>query len=184
MNKIVYLLIGLVFFNCGGLEPRRPVEVKSGSFFKESIERSQRLLAQEQAQIQKIISQDTLHEYFTSSGGFSYHYEVKGDTLGYLPQTDDIVAMTYNVMTFENDTLYTSEQIGVKQLLVDKEQLFPGMRNAIKLMRSGERATFFFPSSLAYGYHGDGTKIAPATPIKSTVELLEIEKNSNDINQN
>jgi FKBP-type peptidyl-prolyl cis-trans isomerase len=44
------------------------------------------------------------------------------------------------------------------------------------LLKEGEKATFLFPSSLAFGYHGDNNEIAPNTPIKSSIEILKIEK--------
>ncbi|WP_343485833.1 gliding motility-associated peptidyl-prolyl isomerase GldI [Allomuricauda sp. d1] len=182
MKQLIFILIACFVVSCGGPEPRKPVEVKSGSFFKESVERSKRLLTKEQAAIQKIIERDTLHEYLTSANGFSYYFDAKEDSLAPLPETDDKVLLTYNVTTFGNDTLYTSDEIGVFEMLVDKEQLFQGLRSAIKLMREGEKATFLFPSSLAYGYLGDGNKIAPATPIKSTVTLLKIEQKQDSIN--
>ena len=49
-NIVVYpllLLMATGTISCGGPEPRRPVEVRSGSFFTESVERSKKRLAQE-----------------------------------------------------------------------------------------------------------------------------------------
>jgi hypothetical protein len=45
----------LVLGSCKGPEPRKPVQQKSGSFFKESIERNRKLLAEEENMIQEII---------------------------------------------------------------------------------------------------------------------------------
>ena len=184
MKNLPFLIIVVLLLACGGPEPRRPVEVKSGSFFTESVERSKKLLAQEEAQIQAIIKKDTANKYVGSSDGFWYYFETKNDTATYHPKTDDEVVINYNLMTMANDTIYTRQDIGTVRLLVDKEQLFPGLRNAIKVLKEGERATFLFPSSLAYGYHGDGDKITPATPIKSSVDLLQINRNSEIKNQN
>jgi len=176
MNRIILLALLLVLIACGGPEPRRPVKVKSGSFFTETVERNKKLLAQEETLIQEIIKADTSNVYFSSANGFSYHYEIKQDSVYYLPQTDDELILTYNIMSFKNDTIYSHDDIGVVHMLVDKEQLFPGMRGAVKLLQEGEKATFLFPSSLGYGYHGDNDKIAPITPIKSSVEIIKINK--------
>ena len=115
--------------------------------------------------IQEIIKADTAHAYMSSSSGFWYHYEIAQDSTRTPPQPDDEVILVYNIMTFTNDTIYTHDDIGVVQMRVDKEQLFPGMRGAVKLLREGERATFLFPSSQAYGYHGDTNKIPPIVKI-------------------
>jgi FKBP-type peptidyl-prolyl cis-trans isomerase len=64
---------------------------------------------------------------------------------------------------------------------VDKQNLFPGLRNSIKLLREGETATFLFPSSMAFGYHGDNNKIGTNIPLKSTITLLKIEKQKDSI---
>ncbi|CAN0595450.1 unnamed protein product, partial [Ectocarpus sp. 12 AP-2014] len=57
-----------------------------------------------------------------------------------------------------------------------KQELFLGLREAIKMLKENERATFLFPSSIAYGYHGDENKIGTNVPIKSTITILQIEK--------
>ncbi len=180
MKYCTVILFLLALAACGGPEPRRPVKVKSGSFFTESVERSKKLLAKEEEAIQKIIARDTANSYSNSASGFWYYLETKSDTATYQPKTNDEVFIVYNIMSLNNDTIYTRDDIGVKQLLVDKEQLFPGMRDAIKLLSEGEQATFLFPSSLAYGYPGDGDRIGPATPIKVSLRLLKI----NSTNQN
>ncbi|MGX1929428.1 gliding motility-associated peptidyl-prolyl isomerase GldI [Flagellimonas sp. 2504JD4-2] len=175
--SLVFILIG-----CGGPEPRRPVKVKSGSFFKESVERNKALLAQEEKIIQRIIEKDTLHTYNASPSGFWYYFENQNEESAYLPKTDDQILFSYNLITMENDTLYTAEEIGPTSYVVDKEQLFPGLQNAVKLLKINERATFLFPSLQAYGYHGDGNKIGPRTPIKSTIELHTIIINQDSLN--
>ncbi len=174
MRTVLFLFVLVFFVNCRGPEPRRPVEVKSGSFFKESVERNKALLAEEEKLIKKIIEKDTLHEYSNSPNGFWYYFESKNDTATYAPKTDDQILFSYNLVTFANDTLYSMEEIGPTSYVVAKEQLFSGLQNAVKLLKINERATFLFPSLQAYGYHGDGDRIGPRTPLKSTVELHTI----------
>ncbi|MEO1484904.1 MAG: gliding motility-associated peptidyl-prolyl isomerase GldI [Bacteroidota bacterium] len=159
---------------CNGPEPRKPIEVKTGSFFKESVERNKALLEQEEAQIKAIIAKDTAHHYQSSSSGFWYYYDIENPTASFKPRTDDQVLFSFDLRTFTNDTLYTTKEKGLVSYKVDKEQLFPGLQNAIKLLRINEKATFLFPSSQAYGYVGDGERIGPKTPLISTVELHTI----------
>ena len=47
MRAGLIIVIALMIVACGGPEPRRPIKVKSGSFFKESVERNRLLLAKE-----------------------------------------------------------------------------------------------------------------------------------------
>ncbi len=183
-RSVIALLLILAVASCKQPEPRRPVKVKSGSFFTETVERNRKILASEEALIRHIIEKDTANSYEQSASGFWFHYQKKNDTARYLPRPEDGLLLSYNVMTMANDTIYTEEEIGLVPYIVDKQQLFPGLRYAVKLLKEGERATFLFPSSLGYGYHGDNNKIAPLTPLRSTVEIHEIKKQQGSINQN
>jgi peptidyl-prolyl cis-trans isomerase len=57
---------------------------------------------------------------------------------------------------------------------VDKQELFQGLRQAIKLLKENEEAVFFFPSEIAFGYHGDKEKIGVNKPIRAQVHILKI----------
>ncbi|MGB3152236.1 MAG: gliding motility-associated peptidyl-prolyl isomerase GldI, partial [Maribacter sp.] len=164
---------------CKGPEPRRPVQRKSGSFFKESIERNRKLLQAEEQKIKGIIKNDSLKHYINSSSGSWYYYLAVNDTATYTPNINDVVVMNYDILTLDNDTIYSQEEIGNISYRVDKQELFKGLRDAVKLLKVNEKATFLFPSSLAYGYHGDNNKIGTNVPLKSTVSILKIEKQQN-----
>lgn len=176
MRTILGILIAILVLSCGGPEPRKPVQTKSGSFFKASIERTKKLLQAEEQQIQNIIKNDSLKHYSHTASGSWYHYLVVNDSANYTPQTDDLVVMTYDLLTLENDTLYSQEDIGVVSYKVDKQELFLGLRNAVTVLKEGEKATFLFPSSLGFGIHGDTEKIGINVPLKSTIQILKIEK--------
>lgn len=182
MRAFFIIFTAILLVNCAGPEPRKPVEVKSGSFFKESVERNKQLLELEEEKISNIIEKDTVHNYLASPSGFKYFFEVTNDTATYSPKTNDQILFSYNLVTFDNDTIYSMEDISPTSYVVDKEQLFSGLQNAVKLLKISERATFLFPSLQAYGYHGDGNKIGPKTPLKSTIELHTIIINQDSLN--
>ena len=179
-SRLLCLLV-LGCLGCHGPEPRRPIEVKSGTYFKGSVKRSKQLLAKEEKQIQEIMEKDTAYDYVHSATGSWYRLENSNGDAMYTPQTDDLVILTYNVVGFDNDTIYSKEDIGTLTYKVDKQELFPGLRNSVKLLKEGETGTFLFPSSLAYGYHGDNEKIGVNVPIKSTISILKIEKNRDSL---
>ena len=180
MKKVLLILLVYSLASCGSPEPRRPVKVKSGSF-NASVERSKKLLALEEGLMNTIMAKDSLREYEHSAAGAWYYYVQKNEAATYSPQPDDLVTLTYNVMSFSNDTIYSGEEIGILKYKVDKQELFPGLRNSVKLLKEMETATFLFPSSLAYGYPGDNNKIGINVPIKSTITLLKIEKQQDSI---
>jgi len=182
LKRMFAILCTIGLLGCGGPEPRKPVQVKSGQFFKESIARSQELLAKEQKLIQKMIATDSTNSYIASDNGFWYTYEKKNDNSTYQLKTDDEVLLSYNLMNLNGDTIYNKEAIGPVLHAIDKSKLFPGLRNAVKVLKEGEIATFVFPSALAFGYKGDNDRIGPATPIKSSLELVRIIAKKDSLN--
>ena len=56
----------------------------------------------------------------------------------------------------------------------DKQELFTGLREGLKLMKPDESVTFIFPSQKAYGYYGDDNKIGTNIPLICEVTLNTI----------
>ena len=183
MKRSLILLLLIVLSGCEGPVPRKPVKVKSGSFIKESVERNKQLLAEEEKLIQDIILKDSLHTYSASADGSWYYFENKNEESSVRAQTDDVISFTYNMLSLGNDTIYSEEELGIQEYKVDKQDLFPGLRSSLKLLKEGEKATFLFPSSMVYGYLGDKNKIGINVPIKSTITIIKIEQQNRDISQ-
>ncbi len=176
MRKVLsFVFLMLLFASCQEPQPRRPLEVRSGSFLKSSAERNKRLLEQETTWMQELAQKDSLRTYQSSASGFMYAYEKRAPEAGALAAAGDLVTLTYDIRTWNEDTLYRREEIGILRYLVDKEELFSGMRYSVKLLKEGESATFLYPSSLGYGYHGNDDRIGPNTPLKCTLEIFKIE---------
>ncbi|MDG1573237.1 gliding motility-associated peptidyl-prolyl isomerase GldI [Robiginitalea sp. M366] len=181
MKFRILLLTLLLAAACREPEARWPIEAKSGSFLEQSAARNKRLLAEEEALMARLIAADSLHQWEQTASGSRFYYLQKNPGQGYTPQPDDLVTLTYNLMTWGGDTLYRAEELGVLRYKVDKQELFPGLRNSVKLLQQGEKAVFMYPSSLGYGYHGDEDRIGPNVPLKATLEILDIQK-SQDAN--
>jgi len=176
MKHFIYLLLVLALVSCEGPTPRHPVKRKTTTSIQASIERSKKLLALEESMMKQIISKDSMNTYIQSDSGSWFYYNKKNTAKVNTAEPDDLVTLTYNILSFSNDTLYKMEDIGILKYKVDKQELFPGLRNSIKLLKENETATFLFPSSLGYGYPGDGDKIGINMPLKSTIAVLKIEK--------
>jgi len=181
MKNFLYVLPIVCLMACGETEPRRPVKTQSGSLINASVQRNIELLNQEEEIIQQIITNDTLHHYLASATGSWYFYSAINEESDYTPLSDDLVTLNYNLVSLENDTIYSMEEIGTIKYKVDKQELFPGLRNSVKLLKVNETATFFFPSAMAYGYHGDNNKIGPNVALKSTISILKIEKQKENL---
>lgn len=176
--QLFWILIYSVLVSCQDIEPRRPVSASSSSFINESIQRNKKRSAEEEAAIQEIITKDKDHTYLTSEHGFWYYYNSR-DTLSTIkPKFGDEVVFDYSISDIEGNTIYPKKTLSNIVYRIDKEDLFYGLREGLKLMRTGETMTFLFPSYHAFGYYGDNDKIGTNIPIRSTVTLHSIQSAS------
>ena len=164
MNKLTIIIFFslLLAVGCKSPEARQPISVKTGSFIDDSVERNKKLNAREQSHIQKIIEEQTDKSFIASESGFWYYYNIKtdSDTLS-TPNFGDIIDYNY-------------EDINTQRYVMDQQELFTGLREGLKLMKSGETVTFLFPSQKAYGYYGDQNKIGSNTPLICEVTVFSI----------
>jgi len=180
MNQIVpFLCLFFLFLSaCKAPESRRPISSTSGSFIDESINRNKKLAANEEAKIKEIIDQDSLNTYIASNGGFWYYYKKKDTLATKTAIFGDVVNFNYDIKDLEGNVIYNQEEIDTVSYAIDKEELFFGLREGLKLMKEGETVTFLFPSYQAYGYYGDNNKIGTNIPLISKVTLHKIIKQS------
>ncbi len=188
MRKFIILLILIitVLGGCKSPEARKPVTQSSGSFINESIERNRELVALEEADILEIIEKDTLNEYIASNSGFWYYYNQKSSdtTNTETPEFGDVVIFDYSITDLNGVVIYAEGEIPTKNYHMDKEDLFGGLREGLKLMKEGEVATFIFPSHKAFGYYGDKNRIGTNVPIITRVTLHSINDEPNKNNPN
>lgn len=181
MKKLILPVLGIMLmWSCKSPEARRPVTHKTGSYINESIERNKKIVAAEEAHIQKIIEEDSSNEYISSPNGFWYYYNEKDTTSAPTPEFGDLVTFDYDLRTLDGREIYSDEELPTKSYTMDKEKLFSGMREGLKIMKAGETVTFLFPSHKAYGYYGDKNKIGRNVPVISTVTLHSITEENNN----
>ena len=166
---------------CKEPEARRPVQGQTDRFIEESVLRNRELLAREEARIQQVIDSDSLLEFQASGSGFHYALTERSDKTGFRIEPNDAVTLSYMLATLENDTIYSTDDIGVLQVKVDKEALFPGLREGLKLLQNGDEAIFLFPSALGYGYPGDQDRIGTNVPLRCHVRIIRVEKSQDSI---
>lgn len=165
------ILVGLftvTLTGCRSPEPRGPIINKSDQFLKESVVRNRELQHREEAEITQILEKDTLHHYSISAKGFWYRIDRKNKKDTLTPKFGDLVRFTYAIHTINGEELYSKKEIGNREYYMDKENLFTGLREGLKLMGTKEQFTFYFPSSVAFGYYGDQGKIGRNMPLRVT----------------
>tara|TARA_Y100000815_G_scaffold192438_1_gene175900 strand:- start:427 stop:957 length:531 start_codon:yes stop_codon:yes gene_type:complete len=175
MKHLLFIIFIVAFVSCKSPEARMPEIVQSGSFLKESAERNKKLNELEYKQIEAIIEDNPDIEYLTSESGFWYFYENKIEEDTIQPQFGDLVDFHYNVSNIQGSEIYTTKN---KTYIMDKEELFTGLREGLKLMKPTESVTFIFPSQKAFGYYGDDNKIGTNIPLICEVTLNTITQNN------
>jgi gliding motility-associated peptidyl-prolyl isomerase len=177
MNKLLTIAIIILLYNCKTPEARPPVSVKTGSFIDASVERNIKLNNKEEAIIEKILQKQEKN-FIVSNSGFWYYYNtrIENDTLK-TPDFGDVVNYIYDVKTLNGQIIYSKEDINTQNYTMDKEELFTGLREGLKLMKTGETVTFLFPSLKAYGYYGDENKIGSNIPLICEVTVNSITQN-------
>ncbi len=179
MNRLLTLSLVLLLFNCKTPEARRPVSVKTGSFIDASVARNKKLNADEKTAIEKVMQQHG-KDYIASESGFWYYYNNKTEIDSVkTPLFGDIIRYNYNVKNLNGNVIYSKDDIRTQRYIMDKEELFTGLREGLKLMKTGETVTFIFPSQKAYGYYGDDNKIGSNIPIICEVTVNSITQKSN-----
>ena len=184
MNKLIIILfLSLFIVSCKTPEARKPVSVKTGSFIDDSVKRNKKLNAEELSSIKKVMDLQPQNDFIASESGFYYYYNTKSenDTLA-TPNFGDIIDYNYNVKTLDGTILYSKEDLQTQRYAMDQQELFTGLREGLKLMKTGETVTFLFPSQKAYGYYGDQNKIESNTPLICEVTVLSITENENESN--
>jgi len=177
-NLHIIIILNLILFaSCKSPEARMPESVQSGSFLKESAERNKKLNEKESKQIQKIIKNNPEKTYLASESGFWYTYnnKIEADTIQ--PQFGNIINFDYSISTINGNEIYAKEN---KTYVMDKEELFTGLREGLKLMKPTEKVTFIFPSQKAFGYYGDDKKIGTNVPLICEVTLNTITQTQNN----
>ncbi len=176
MKHALYILaFTCCLTSCKSPDARAPISSKTSTFFNKSIAFNKALNTKQHNAIKAIIAKNSDINYLSSPHGFWYYYHTKieNDSLK-TPSFGHIVNFNYTVSDLQNATIYSNDIIGTQNYTIDKEELFTGLREGLKLMKAGEVVSFIFPSNKAYGFYGDFNKIKRNMPIICKVTLNSI----------
>lgn len=175
MRRIITITVSvLLLVACKSPEARRPISSKSGSFIDASVARNIKLNEKEQSYIKKIMIENPDQVYIASENGFWYYYNTKQADSLISPDFGDIVNFNYDIKTLNGQVIYSKEDLKTQNYIMDKQELFSGLREGLKLMKAGETVTFLFPSQKAFGYYGDENRIGTNVPLICKVSVNSI----------
>lgn len=179
-NNIFLVVIGLLLLSCLEPTPRKPIIKRSGSEMEKSVILNKKIIEFEEHNFKEIIRLDSINNYITSSLGFWYKYLVKSERND-PPKTGEKVLYTYEVFDSKGLLIYSENEVGLKEYVIDKQEIVEGLRDGLKLMNEGEQVTFLFPSYKLYGYAGDNIKIGINQSLIYKVKLIKINKKNESI---
>lgn len=168
---LAILLSGLISSCKQHQEARRPISHTSGTFMKKSVARNKKLVATEEDQIKKLMKSNPTVEYFSSSKGYWYSYEIKNDIDTITPKKGDVAYFDYEIKDLDGTIIYSQLELRPQVYHIDKQDIMMGLRDGIKLMHKNEKMNFLFPSHMGFGYHGDNKKIGINQPLLCIVTL-------------
>lgn len=154
---------------------RKPIHQSNDHAMRASVQRNREILKSQQQLINRAIQSDSLYRYESSPAG--YWFARLNPSSSPKPVTGDEVTFSFEIQTLSGEIIYPKEELGTVNYLVDKEELLPALRYAVKNLGQNEKGIFLVPSYLGYGYQGDGEKIGINQPLRFTIELLKLEKN-------
>lgn len=180
--KYLFFLLCIAFVSCAEPEARRPITVKTSTTLASTVAQTKVINKIEEQKILQYIQRDSLRTYATSASGFWYSYDHKINEPAYTPKANDVVLISYDIKDLNNNLIYSKQELGERQYIIDKEELITGLQIGIKMMKEGETVTFVIPSYNAYGIVGDDNKIGINESIISTVTLLKINQTNRNEN--
>lgn len=174
-NNIWITLIAIFLLSCSNPIPRKPISKKTGTLMEQSVALNKVLIKKEETALLQLIALDSLSTYNASSNGFWYKINSKSNHT-YFPKEEDKVIYTYEVFDINHSKIYGKDEIGIRNYVVDKQEIIEGLRDGLKMMNEGDNFTFLFPSYKMYGYLGDHHKIDINQPLIYKVQLIKINK--------
>lgn len=172
MKIFLSLFLLLLTFSCAKNQARYPLNKKKDVFLNSSAERNKSLLAREEYLIKTAAKKDSSLSYQVSEAGFLYAYVKSSNATLPLPSKGTKVRFQYQIEDLDKNILYDKTTLGIVDYAIDQEDLLPGLREGLRMMRTGDIVVFLFPSYLCYGYQGDEDKIGVNQPLRFTIERL------------
>ena len=114
------------------------------------------------------------YEWEPVNTGTGLRIQIVNKKEGATPKEGNTVSLKYKTFLLNGDMIYNSDELGMKNFVVDKSEEISGLHEAVKRMRKGESARLIIPAHLAYGVIGDGDRIKGHASIAMYIELIDI----------
>ena len=159
--KLNYLIYGLSLLvlaaSCGyRQEPAQNMNQKPDSQANYFVQANKGLVQYDRERIVQFLDSNNLSMTETPMGYWVQLLEAgSGDSIF----SGDRVVFSYSVYLLGGKLCYSSNETGVKIVVIDNQELESGLHHLLKTLRVGDSVRVILPPFLAYGLTGDGNKI-------------------------
>jgi FKBP-type peptidyl-prolyl cis-trans isomerase len=170
LRYLVFILFFLTTASCSNNTDEKAHSGKPGKAEMEELNRY--MIQKDHERIQNYIERKNL-KMTESPTGLWYQIinQGEGDFL-----TDNIkVKIKYECYLLDGTRCYSSENLGLKELILGRSSMEAGMNEGLRLLKPGAEAIFIMPPFIAYGLPGDGKMIPPRAVIVYNVNILRPE---------
>lgn len=108
---------------------------------------------------------------FTKTLSGVRYYVYKSSASGDSIRKGSVVRLKYKLYLLDGTLCYSSDQDGIKEVMVEEGNLESGIHIGLQYLKRGDKALLMIPSHLAHGLLGDFRKIPPQMPILYDVEV-------------
>lgn len=172
MNKYIVFIISLcVFlFSCEEKVRTKVVdEVQSKDYTY--IDKHKLLLAYQDSLINAYVNEQGWEMERTATG---LYYSIEPMGMNNKFPIGTFMELDYKIHRLNGELVYSSEETGLMQIVMNKDHSIKGLKEGIALMKEGKKARFILPSHLAYGISGDMSEIKVNEVLMYDIEIRTI----------
>jgi FKBP-type peptidyl-prolyl cis-trans isomerase FkpA len=170
LKYIVVIILFLATVACTNNSDKSKLPGKPGKAEMEDLNRY--MIQKDRERIENYIERKNL-KMTESPTGLWYKIINQGD--GDLLTDKSEIKMTYDCCLLDGTKCYSSENMGIKKLILGSSTMEAGLNEGLRLLKPGAKAIFILPPYMAYGLPGDGKKIPPRAVIVYNVNIFRPE---------
>lgn len=142
---------------------------------KENLIEAQRITARQEAEnIQAFARRSGWPMKETPTGLRYYIYDSTDDARRPRIERGDAARLEYTLRLLTGEKIASSEENGMKTVIVGESDIESGLTEALLLLRRGDKARIIIPSHLGYGFSGDGKRIPSGASLLYDIEVKEV----------
>lgn len=170
--KKIWVLILLVTFACNQEKPK--VIPKENDWSKgQSVSYNKEINEREQLSIALYLEHHKELKINTTSTGLRFA-KIKENPKGILGAPGNLASVILKISLLDGTLCYETDSSYYDEIPIDHNDKESGLNEALKMLKTGEKAKLILPNHLAHGLIGDLGKIPPLAIILVDVELVEL----------